>query len=450
MIKENSIGLAQDLVDFINASPSMYSAVADMERILKDNDFKELDLKKRLDIGDKDKYYIKIGSSSIVAFNIKSKDIEDKGFRIVGSHSDSPCFRIKANPEMKQGNVLKLNTEPYGGMIVSTWFDRPLSIAGRVFVKNNEDIFRPSEHIINFDQPLVIIPNLAIHMNRTINEGYAYNKQVDLIPMVLDDFAGGGELKKDFDKDYLLNLIKDHLENTCGLDYIAKEDILDYDLYLYEYEKGSLVGKNKDYISCGRLDNLASAHASIMALIDQEDGGYDGITMACVFNNEEVGSMSKEGADSSSLVNILERISIAMGKTKEEFLMALENSFMVSADLAHAVHPNKPEQADPTNGPVFGGGVAIKIHAGKAYASDAHSVSVFRTICDSQNIKNQYFMNRSDKRSGSTIGSIMSSHMSMPIVDVGIPILAMHSIRELANTEDYMDYYRAIYYFYSI
>lgn len=440
--------LAQDLVDFINLSPTMYNAVVEMEKILVDGDFEELSLKKRIQVKEKGKYYIKIGSSTMVAFAVGTSNVEDKGFRIVGSHSDSPCFRIKANPDLKEANILKLNVEPYGGMIVSTWLDRPLSIAGRVFIKNPNNVFEPHEYIVRFDEPLLIVPNLAIHMNRSINEGYAYNKQVDLMPMVLEKF---GQDNKDLTKGYIIDLISAYLMDRYGLN-VDDKDILDYDLYLHEYEKGSLVGRQKDYISCGRLDNLASAHASIRGLVDstRDKENFDGVLMACVFNNEEIGSMSKEGADSSSLVNIIERICIAMGKTKEEFLMAIEKSFMVSADLAHAVHPNKPGEADPTNGPIFGGGVSIKLHAGKAYASDAHSVSVFRSICDSKNIKNQYFMNRSDKRSGSTIGSIMSSHLSMPIVDVGIPILAMHSIRELASVEDYMSYYKCIRGFYEV
>jgi len=466
-MRNNPKELAQELVNFINSSASMYNAVANMAKILEEKGFTRLELGKKFEIEEKNKYYLTIGSSSIVAFRVNGSNIEKDGFRIIGSHSDSPCFRIKSKPEIKRGNMLTLNIEPYGGMIVSTWLDRPLSIAGRVFMKNPEDIFRPKEYLVDFDEPMLMIPNLAIHMNRSVNDGYSYNKQKDLAPIVLEDFDSCGfdtvssneEIdssvlrdRKKFDEDYIKNQLKMYLEKEYGFKNISKDSILDYDLYLYEFEKGGLVGKNQSYISAGKLDNLASAHASITALVDSEEvySDFDGVDLVCVLNNEEIGSVTKEGADSSSIANILERISIALGKNKEEYLMAIENSFMLSADLAHASHPNYPEHADPTNNPVFGGGVVIKIHAGKAYATDGQSSSVFRDICDRNKIKNQTFYNRSDKRSGSTIGSIMSSYLPMPIVDVGIPILAMHSIRELGNTRDYMEYYRSMYHFFTI
>jgi len=313
-----------------------------------------------------------------------------------------------------------------------------------------------------------MIPNIAIHMNRSVNDGYSYNKQKDLAPIVLEDFdlcgfdtglSLGEETdsnmscdRKKFDEDYIKNQLKVYLEKEYGFKNISKDSILDYDLYLYEFEKSSLVGKNQSYISAGKLDNLASAHASITALVDsvELDHNFRGVNLVCVLNNEEIGSMTREGADSSSIANVLERISIALGKNKEEYMMAIENSFMLSADLAHANHPNYPEHSDPTNSPVFGGGVVVKTHAGKAYATDGQSSSVFRDICDRNKIKNQMFYNRSDKRSGSTIGSIMSSYLPMSIVDIGMPILAMHSIRELGNTRDYMEYYRSMYHFFTI
>lgn len=435
---------AIDLLNFINKSPNMYNAVENLIRILEDNGFEKLNMKKKISIKEGGRYYTSLNSSALIAFRVNNKNLEDKGIKIIGSHSDSPCFRIKPNPEVKTSQFIKLNIEPYGGMIVSTWLDRPLAIAGRAFVRNKENIFQPKEYIIDSQRPECIIPNLAIHMNRDINDGYAYNKQDDIMPLVLSSMEG-------LEENYVANLIKELVANKYG-DNIDIEDILDFDLYLYEYEKASLVGRNEEYISSGRLDNLASAYASICALIDNKDieKSSSAINMAVVFNNEEVGSLSKEGADSRSLENVIERICLALGKDREEMLMAIENSFMLSADLAHAVHPNYEKHADPTNRPEFSKGLAIKIHAGKAYASDAQSVSVLVDICKQAGLNYQLFTNRSDKRSGSTIGSIVSSKLSMPIVDFGMPILAMHSIRELAMVEDYSNYLQAMSEFYSL
>ncbi|WAW15117.1 M18 family aminopeptidase [Peptostreptococcus equinus] len=430
------------LVDFINLSPSMYNAIDNLIDFLREYGYKEIDLKNKISMQVGGNYYISLGSSGLIAFSIKCDEIETKGLKIIGSHSDSPCFRIKPNPEVKVGDYIKLNVEPYGGMIDSTWLDRPLGIAGRVFIRNKEHIFKPKEFVVDSKRAECIIPNLAIHMNRQVNDGHAYNKQNELMPLVLSTM-------KDVEESYINTLCVELIERDYNIK-IEKEDILDFDLYLYEYEKASLVGAKGEFISSGRLDNLSSAYASIEALIDTTRDSSSAINMAVVFNNEEVGSLSKEGADSRTLENIIERICIGLGKSREEMLMAIENSFMLSADLAHAVHPNYKDQADPTNKPEFGKGLAIKIHAGKAYASDAQSVSVFTDICKRAGIEYQLFTNRSDKRSGSTIGSIVSSKLSMPIVDFGMPILAMHSIRELAMVEDYNNYRQAMKEFFSI
>lgn len=360
-------------------------------------------------------------------------------------------------------------------MILNTWMDRPLSLAGRVFTRNIDDPFKPIEHIIKLDRPICIIPNLAIHMNRSINEGYAYNKQDDMTPIILESYEGE-------EKDYIRFLLHREI-NMTGREKVSLDDILDYDLYLYEYEKGSLIGDEKEYISCGRLDNLASVHASISALLYSDSLGrsvcnedidinsfrnvlsineagmdqsvqqkarFEGIKLVAAFNNEEVGSQTRQGADSQLLINILERIALGLGKTKSQLLRSYESSFMISADLAHAVHPNKSSVADPTNRPVFAGGPTIKSHAGQAYASDAYSVAVYKDICDRNGIKYQTFANRSDKASGSTIGSITASYLPIAIVDVGMPVLAMHSIRELGNIDDYRSYYESFYRFFEL
>lgn len=513
MSESTAKNVANELLDFINNSPTMYNAVSYSEEYLKENGFTELETGKKWEIEVNGRYYININSSGLIAFVVNGDEIEEEGFRIIGSHTDSPTFKIKPNPEVEVNGQIKLNVEPYGGMIISTWFDRPLGIAGRVILRNLKNAFKPEEKIININRPVCIIPSLAIHMNRDVNSGYEYNKQDDVMPLVLET---GERLDSD---EYLKKLIikeiqedgDTNIERPASLDDepveyanvrairermraeeerpFTADDILDYEIYLYEYEKGSIIGENSEFISAGRLDNLASMHSSLKALVDsansrevgkraseelrraitnitsaegalsrdygiydssvnntllKEYHGFRGINMVAAFNNEEVGSMSKEGADSEMLGNIIERICLALGKTRESMLIGLENSFMISADLAHAVHPNKTEKADPTNKPLFGKGPAVKIHAGKAYASDAYSVAVYKEICRKNKVECQSFVNRSDMRSGSTIGSIVASHLPMPIVDVGIPILAMHSVRELANVDDYFGYYKSM------
>ncbi|WP_101772494.1 M18 family aminopeptidase [Peptostreptococcus faecalis] len=454
MLRKDSVEISNNLIDFINDSPTMYNAVENTKQWLENHEFQELKVSDKWDLKVGRRYFVSEGSSSLVAFNIKGSSVEEDGFRIIGSHSDSPTFRIKSNPEVKIGEQIKLNVEPYGGMIISSWFDRPLAIAGRVFLRNEDDVFNPREVIIKIDKPICIIPNLAIHMNRDINTGYNYNKQNDVMPLILNN--GGIKEKKGYFKNFISNEIGNILNEE-----IDTKDILDYDLFLYEYEKGSIIGEKDEFISCARLDNLASVHASTLAFIDslqEEDvkkdnedmSNFNGVNMIAIFNNEEVGSQSKEGADSDFLANTIERICLSLNKDREDTIRSLKKSFMISADLAHTTHPNKPEESDPTNKPVFGGGPAIKIHAGKAYASDSYTASIYRELCNKYDIKCQDFANRSDKRSGGTIGSITSSRLSIPIVDVGIPILAMHSVRELANVEDYRMYYESFYRFYQI
>lgn len=381
------------------------------------------------------KYYTTKNSSAIVAFTVNTDDLTKDGFRMIGSHSDSPSFRVKPNPEMEvEKTYLKLNTECYGGPILNTWLDRPLAIAGRVILKG-DNILKPVETLVNINRPVCIIPNLAIHMNRSINEGVALNKQKDMLPFV-------GLLNETLEKDnFLLNTVANELGRKS-------EEILDFDLFLYEYEKGSLIGVNEELISSGRLDNLAMSHASLHALINAE--AKSGVNMTVVFDNEEVGSSTKQGADSNMLINILERISLCLGQDREDFLRSLYSSFMISADLAHAVHPNVTEKHDPTNRPIMGRGPVIKINANQAYTSDSYSISIYKTICKEAGVNYQEFVNRSDERGGSTIGPISSTHIDIPSVDVGSPILAMHSIRELGCVEDHMDIYKTFKKFYEL
>ena len=427
--------LALELVDFLYDSPSACHGVKATQKILDKNGFVEIKETDKWDLQAKGKYYVIKNDSALIAFEVGTGNIEETGFRLIGAHTDVPGFRIKPNPQMiSEGKYVKLNTEVYGGPILYTWYDRPLSIAGKVSLKGASPL-KPETRLVNINKPLLIIPSLAIHMNREVNEGFKINRQVDTLPLLglIND-----KLEKE---DYLMNILAEELQ-------VNKEDILNFELGLYEYEKGSLIGVNEELISSGRLDNLAMAHASLNALINAN--GNKGINIVAIFDNEEVGSSTKQGADSNMLLNILERICISLGKTREEFFTSIYSSFMISSDLAHAVHPNIPEKHDPTNRPVMGKGPVIKINANQSYTSDAHSIAVYKSICKEANVNYQEFVNRSDERGGSTIGPISSTHIDIPSVDVGNPILAMHSIRELGSVEDHYSIYKTFHKFYEI
>lgn len=426
---------AENMLDFIYESPTQFNAVEVSAEMLEKNGFEKLNPKEnwKLEVGKK--YYTTKNSSALVAFKINSDKVEKEGFRIIGSHTDSPGFRIKPNAEMEScGAYLKLNTEGYGGMILSTWLDRPLAMAGRVFLRG-ENPFKPVEKIVNINKPVCIIPNLAIHMNRSINDGYKYNKQTDMLPLV-------GLINEQLEKDnYMVKLLASELD-------VEVEEIIDFDIFLYEYEKGCFTGANEEFISTGRLDNLSMYYSSVEALLDSDS--KSGISIAVGFDNEEVGSSTKQGADSNMLLNILERICISLGKDRQQFFEAIENSFIISSDLAHAVHPNVNGMADPTNRPVMGKGPVIKVHAGQAYTSDGYSISVYKEICRECGVEYQEFVNKSDQRGGSTIGPISSTHIDIPSVDIGAPILSMHSIRELGCSEDFYNTYKTFVKFYEI
>ena len=426
---------AENMLDFIYNSPTQFNAVEVSAEMLEKNGFEKLNPKEnwKLEVGKK--YYTTKNSSALVAFKVNSDEVEKEGFRIIGSHTDSPGFRIKPNAEMEScGAYLKLNTEGYGGMILSTWLDRPLAMAGRVFLRG-ENPFKPVEKIVNINKPVCIIPNLAIHMNRSINDGYKYNKQTDMLPLV-------GLINEQLEKDnYMVKLLASELN-------VEVEEIIDFDIFLYEYEKGCFTGANEEFISTGRLDNLSMYYSSVEALLDSDS--KSGISIAVGFDNEEVGSSTKQGADSNMLLNILERICISLGKDRQQFFEAIENSFIISSDLAHAVHPNVNGMADPTNRPVMGKGPVIKVHAGQAYTSDGYSISVYKEICRECGVEYQEFVNKSDQRGGSTIGPISSTHIDIPSVDVGAPILSMHSIRELGCSEDFYNTYKTFMKFYEI
>lgn len=417
---------AEELIDFIYESPTAFHAVENVKKELEKNGFKELKEEEKWNIEKEGKYFVTKNDSAVTAFVVGKGEIEENGFKIIGAHTDSPCFRVKPNCEMvSEGTYFKLNTEVYGGPILNTWLDRPLSLAGRVTLKGKNILF-PETKLVNIKKPIMIIPNLAIHMNRNINQGIELNKQVDTLPLV-------SLVNENFEKDnYLLKIIAKEMN-------VKDEDILDFDLFLYEYEKGSIIGLNDEFVSCGRLDDLEAVHAGISALI--KAGASEATNVLVCFDNEEVGSSTKQGADSDMLSNILERIVLTQGGNREDFFRALSKSFVISSDSAHAVHPNKGEKSDPTNRPVINKGPAIKIAASQSYTSDSNSSAVFEAVCKKAGVPMQKFVNRSDERGGSTIGPISSTHINIRSVDIGTPLLAMHSIRELCGVMDH--YYAA-------
>lgn len=413
--------LAIELIDFLYDSPSACHGVKATQRILNENGFIEIKEEDKWDLKSKGKYYVIKNDSALIAFEIGSEDIEQVGFRLIGAHTDVPGFRIKPNPQMiTEGRYVKLNTEVYGGPILHTWYDRPLSIAGKVALKGKSPL-KPEIRLININKPLLIIPSLAIHMNREVNEGYKINRQVDTLPLLglIND-----KLEKE---DYLMNILAQELK-------VNKEDILNFELGLYEYEKGSLIGMNEELISSGRFDDLWMVFAGVKALVNSKENKVTKV-MICI-DNEEIGSLTAEGANSTLLNNILERITIGLGKDREEYYRALSKSIMISADLAHAVHPNLGDKHDPTNRPVLEGGPVLKIAASGSYSTDSFNGAVFAGICDSAGVPFQKFVNRSDVRGGTTIGPVTAANLTIPVIDMGAPVIGMHSIRELASVKD--------------
>ena len=400
------------LFDFIEKSPNAYFAVDTMAKELKKAGFERLEEKDtwKLKSG---KYFVTRDDSSLIAFVIPKKSF--KGFHIIASHSDSPSFKIKPNPEMKVGEAyVKLNVEKYGGMIISTWFDRALSVAGRVLVDGKDGV---ESKLVNIDKDLLMIPSLAIHMDRTANEGHKYEVQKELLPL----FASGEK------HDSLLKLIA----KEAG---VKEKDILDADLFLYNRQAPTTFGAKDEFIASPRLDDLQCVYGSMQGLLSAKPTDY--VAVHAVFNNEEVGSETKQGAASSFLSDVIDRICEKFEYTKEDKVKALTNSFMISADNAHALHPNYGEKTDPTNKPVLNGGIVIKYNANQRYTTDAVSSAALRKICKKVDVPVQEYVNPSDIPGGSTLGSIATARVSMNTVDIGLPQLAMHSSYETAGAKD--------------
>lgn len=414
-------GFAREIIEFIDDSPSPYHAVQNSSSILEENGFTKLEPTDKWELKLGGRYYIKKTNSTVIAFTIPNTLNLKKGIKIFAAHTDSPSIRIKPNPEMLTNDMLRLNTEVYGGPILSTWFDRPLAIAGRLITRTN-DAFKPKTNCIKLNDLVLVIPNLCIHQNRDVNNGHKIDKQLEVLPIltVIKD--------KLETKNFLLKSIANKLK-------IDLEDILDFDLMLYPLEKGSLAGLNEEMISCTKLDNLLSVYAGLIGIVESKNDS-EKINVFVAFDNEEIGSSTKQGADSNYLSNILERIMYSLGYEREDFLQILSSSFMLSADSGHVAHPSFLNKADLTNQCKMNEGVAIKLSVNQRYTSDGYSMAVIKEIVRGKDIKLQYFVNNSNEIGGSTIGPLSARHLDIDSLDIGVPILSMHSVRELCGIKD--------------
>ncbi len=424
----------ESLLKFMDSSVCNFLAVDTIKKVLVANGFVEKRLEDAFTCQAGEKFFVTKNDSAIFAVTVGSKPVSETGFKIISAHSDSPCFRIKPNPEMVSGDgLVRLNTEVYGGPILYTWFDRPLSLAGRVILKGKSAL-HPVTRLLKIDNPILVIPHLAIHFNRSVNEGNPLSKQKDMLP--------------------ILTRISSSLEaNNLLINYVAKSldvsvaDILDFDLFVYDTEKACVVGLNDEFVLSGRLDDLSMAHAAITAITEATDS--EATCVSAIFDNEETGSGTKQGAHSPVLTNILRRVATCQGVDFDGFCRAVSKSFLISADNAHAYHPNYGEKYDPTNHPAIGGGPVIKINANCKYMTDAHSAAIFKSLCIEAGSPYQYFVNHSDVAGGSTLGNIFTGQLDIEGVDVGSPLLAMHSVRETASTDDHVNMIKVFKHFFS-
>lgn len=405
----------EDLFHFIQTSPSMFHSIQSIRNQLDESGFTYLREETSWNLEKGKSYYTIRNHSSIIAFKV-GETLDDYHFQMCASHSDSPTFKIKTVPELKgQGDYLKLDVEAYGGMIDSTWFDKPLTVAGRALVKTTNGI---ENKLVYVDQDILLIPSLAIHMNREVNKGVALNRQVDLCPLVSCGEVQVGDFRK-----YIAEYLNVEADALLGLD-----------LFLVNRQKPVQWGIKKEFISSPKLDDLECAYVTLESFI-QANNTHD-ISVYCCFDNEEVGSNTKQGAMSTFLQDTLKRINIGLHKTDEDYYIAIAKSFLVSADNAHAVHPNHPEKTDSVNCTYMNHGVVIKESANQKYTTDAFSRSIFMEICHEANVPYQTFANRSDMVGGSTLGNLSNTQVSVHCVDIGLPQLAMHSSYETAGAKD--------------
>ena len=434
LTRENYNETAKELLTFLQNSPSCFHAVKNVVDMLTAAGFTEVKEEESWKLEAGGRYFVTRNQSSVIAFKVPGKDF--KGFQIIASHSDSPTFKIKENPEMEAAHCIKLNVEKYGGMILSTWLDRPLSVAGRLAVKNGNGI---EGRLVNIDRDLCVIPNVAIHMNREMNKGVEYNPQVDLLPLLADvtfdahdaqTASENAEEQPEKVEKPTLTLAALAAE-AAGVD---AETILGEDLFLYTRQEGKMIGAKGEFVLSPRLDDLQSAFALTKAFTESTPAEY--INLCAVFDNEEVGSGTRQGADSTFLEDTLQRITEGLQEGHSTYLRWVADSFLISADNAHAVHPNHPEKADPANRPYLNGGIVIKYHGSQKYTTDGISAAKMKDYCERAKVPYQTYANRSDIAGGSTLGNISTAHVSVSSVDIGLPQLAMHSAVETAGMKD--------------
>jgi aspartyl aminopeptidase len=424
------------LLEWMDKSTCNFTAVRNMREELDTAGFKRLDERDAWQLERGGRYYMTKNGSALFAFIVGEGNVAENGFRIISAHSDSPCFKIKPNAEMYgDGGIVKLNVEKYGGGIMYTWFDRPLSIAGRVAVRGN-DWEHPLEYVVDLHEPVCTIPHLAIHFNRAVNEGNPLSVQKDMLPVL--GYFSDEEIAEHKSRGGLVRIM---VARELG---IQPEDIVDYELCLYPVEKARIIGVNGQFFQSGRIDDLSMAYAGLQAMLDEHENKTAATRVLAVFDNEETGSGTKQGAASPVLRNILERICLQLCGNREDYYRAIASSFMISADDAHAWHPNYDGKYDPTNHAVMGGGPVIKINANCKYMSDSRGAAVFNELCREAGVKAQYFVNHSDSAGGSTLGNIATSQFDIEGVDVGNAIWAMHSAAETASVDDQLAMVKAM------
>ena len=404
--------MIHQLFDFIQCSPTASHTAATVRAMLVQAGFTQLLESQPWDLQPGGRYYTTRGMSSLIAFQVPKADFH--GFSVIAPHGDSPCFKVKESPELQvDGQYTKLNTEVYGGMQLALWTDRPLSVAGRLAVRTETGV---KGVLCDIRRDLLLIPGVAIHMNRGVNEGVKLDPQKDTLPLL-----GGSQAE-----------LKKLVAENAG---VAPEDILSWDLYLYSRAQGTVFGAEKEFIAAPRLDDLECVFAAAKAFLAGEN--RENVTVLSLFDNEETGSLTRQGADSPFLSEVLERISLSCGKSREEHLRAIASGFMLSADNAHAVHPDSPEKSDPTNRCYLNGGVVVK-HSPR-YASDALTAGLFQRICQKAGVPVQVYYNNSKIPGGGTLGNLSGSHVALPTVDIGLAQLSMHSPYETAGAKD-LDY----------
>ena len=419
---------SQGLLDFLKRSPSPFHATQSMAEALQDAGYQALDERETWQLKPQGRYYVTRNDSSIIAIKRGQHDPVQHGIRMVGAHTDSPCLKVKPQPELARHGYWQLGVEVYGGVLLSPWFDRDLSLAGRVTFKHNGQL---QSRLINFQQAIASIPSLAIHLNREANSGWAINAQTEL-PPILAQLPG--ETKKDFRALLAEQLQREHA--------ISAADILDYELCFYDSQPAALVGLNQDFIASARLDNLLSCYAGLQGLLNSNDQHTQ--VLVCT-DHEEVGSNSACGADGPFLEQVLRR----MLNTEEDFVRCIQHSLLISADNAHGIHPNYADKHDANHGPLLNHGPVIKVNANQRYATSSETSSFFKLLCQQAEIPVQSFVTRSDLGCGSTIGPITASQLGVQTIDIGVPTFAMHSIRELAGSKDLSYLVRALQAFYN-